>query len=258
MIQLNKNISIVGTGNVATQLVKAFQGTEFTVTHVASRTVESATEFASSIGAKACKLEELPNDQFTIVCVSDDAISKVLLRIDLDTPVAYTSGSVSIDKLPNRMHLGVFYPLQTFTKEREVNMREVPFFIEATTKRYGDLLTKLASAFSDHVSYATSKERSKLHLTAVFVNNFTNHILHQAKTYADANDVDFKHLLPLLSETIKKLDTQDPKDVQTGPARRGDELTLLKHINELEGDAKAIYELLSKSIKKTYSDNDEL
>ena len=150
------------------------------------------------------------------------------------------------------MHLGVFYPLQTFTKNRIVNMKEVPFFIEATNKRFGDLLVDLASVISDNVNIATSEERSKLHLAAVFVNNFTNHILHQAKMYSDDNDVNFSHLMPLLSETIHKVKNHNPKDVQTGPAKRGDEQTIRHQMKNLEGDALAIYTLLTDSIKKTH------
>ena len=252
MIKLNTAISIVGAGNVATRLASAFNASNVSISHISSRTIESSSTLADSIGATACRIDELPESQLTVVCVSDDLIPIVLKKINPAIPVAYTSGSVSIETLPKRAQIGVFYPLQTLTKERETILSDVPFFIEANSKEFCNQLVELAKKISSNVSIATSEERSKIHLTAVFVNNFVNHILYHAKAYADDNNVNFDHLMPLLFETIEKIKSNAPSEVQTGPARRGDKQTIQTQTEALTGETKKIYEVLTESIIKTY------
>lgn len=251
-----QKVSIVGHGNVGHHLAIQLSKVGIEVTHIGARNHDNAKVLAEKTNAQVTDLNALPLDQPVLVCVPDDAIASVLSQIDLSIEVAYTSGSVRLNDLPQRENLGVFYPLQTFTISRTPNIAEVPFFIEATTTAFSNQLVQLASTISDNVSLATSEERKKMHVAAVMVNNFTNHILHQAKKYSDENDIDFKHFLPLLSETVNKLDSDSPFDAQTGPARRGDSQTISNHVDLLEGKTKEIYTLLSESIKQTYSKND--
>lgn len=251
-------ISIIGHGNVGHHLAIELNHVGVNVTHIVSRNPAKASELANKVGAEIISIHDLPLNQLALMCVPDDTIAPLLEQIDNRIEVAYTSGSVRLNDLPSRKNLGVFYPLQTFTKSKRPKIEEVPFFIEATQPAFSETLIELASRISNNVNRATSEERKKLHITAVMVNNFTNHILHHAKTFADQNDIEFKHLLPLLSETINKLNSDSPYNVQTGPARRGDDQTIQDHIESLDGMTKEIYILLSDSIKKTYSNNDEL
>lgn len=246
-----EKISIVGLGNVGSHLYDAFLQEDISVTHAVSRSTPSETVLAQSTWIQ--NLEELPNNQLVIVCVPDDSISDVLRQIPESCPVAYTSGSVELTQLPERHELGVFYPLQTFTKGKEVNIFEVPFFIEARTTEFASELFDLAWKISRKVSYASSEERKKLHLAAVFINNFTNHLAHISKSYLEKHQLDFEYLKPLLKETAAKLETQDPINAQTGPARRNDQTIIEEHLRALNDPIqKELYRLFSKSIHQTY------
>lgn len=199
---------------------------------------------------------DLPLDGLILLCLPDDQINKIISTIDSNCALAYTSGSVSLESLPARAEIGVFYPLQTFSKNSSIDLSKVPFLIEANNKEFADELFSLASRLSDNVSYADSELREKIHITAVWVNNFTNHMIYLAQNFANSNGVDFKLLKPLLKETIHKLDSMSAYDAQTGPARRGDLQTLAKHLSHLDGIEKEIYELISKSIHERYLNND--
>lgn len=223
------------------------------VTHVASRTPKNAQAFASEFGAIACTIEELPTDQLIIVCVSDDAISEVLRQIPIETPVVYTSGSVGIDELPKRKELGVFYPLQTLSKSSTVQFSEMPILVESNNVIFLDVIFDFATEISPATRIVNSEQRRKIHMAAVWINNFTNHVVYQAQKITEEQDLDYQLLLPLLKETMKKLENQPAFDVQTGPARRGDSQTIHKHLEAQEGITKELYELLSRSIKATYN-----
>lgn len=247
-----KHISLVGYGNVGSHLCQRFKEIGIEVTHILVRNPENVDHTSSKV---VTSYDDLPRNQLAIVCVPDSQIKSVVTSIGEHRPVAYTSGSVELSTLPSMDTLGVFYPLQTFSKNKPVEIEKVPFFIEANSEAFAKDLFQLASRMSQTVNYANSEERKKIHLTAVWVNNFTNHILHHAKEYADANDVEFKHLLPLLDETIKKLTELTPQEAQTGPARRGDLTIIEQHINALDGRAQQLYALLSQSIQETYQND---
>ena len=254
MSQPFTSVSVIGSGNVATHISRAFSLNGIKVSHVHSRTKEKAQELATKIGASACELEVLPIRQLTVVCVSDDSIADVIDQLPKETPVVYTSGSVGIDQIPEREYLGVFYPLQTLSKTASVDYSEIPILVESENPEFQDRLLETAKLITSNHSIINSEQRRKLHLAAVWINNFTNHIVHQAQQIAKEQKVDYKLLLPLLKETIQKLEHQSAYNAQTGPARRGDENTISKHINELEGRQQELYKLLSKSIKETYND----
>lgn len=246
-----EKISIIGLGNVGSHLYKAFTEENIEVTHVVSRSEPSSDVLVNSEWLQAPN--DLPTGQLVLVCVPDDLIATIISQIPNDCPVAYTSGSVNLSNLPDREQLGVFYPLQTFTKDTPLAIFEVPFFIEARTTDFAAKLVDLAWIISRKVSYASSEDRKKLHLAAVFINNFTNHLAHISKQYLDSEDLDFNHLKPLLKETARKLESQDPLSIQTGPARRNDQEIIQQHIDALENPIqKEIYRLMSKSIHQTY------
>lgn len=248
-----QRISIIGHGNVGSHLAIQLHNSGIIVSHILTRNSQTAKDFSNSIGAESItNTSELPKNQLVLLCVPDDTVSDLLFSIDESCPVAYTSGAVELQSLTSRENIGVFYPLQTFTKGGEMNLADIPFFIEGNNEYFAQQLFDLASKLSTTVNFATSEERKKLHVTAVWVNNFTNHMLHNAQEYATKNGVDFNHLMPLLKETIAKLDVTSALENQTGPARRGDQATMGIHKAQLEGLQKELYVLISKSIQQTY------
>lgn len=252
-----QNISIIGSGNVATHLAFAFKNSGITIDRIVSKSSANAQQLALDVHSKASQIEDLPQNDLVIVCVPDDLISEVLKQIDNSLPVVYTSGSVGINELPDREKLGVFYPLQTFSKASAVKMQEVPILLEAENNDFLARIHKLASSISDNTQVVNSEQRRKIHMAAVWINNFTNHVVYQAQKITQEQDLDYQLLLPLLKETLSKLNMQSAFDAQTGPARRGDVKTINKHLNAQVGTSKELYELLSKSIKETYN-NDQL
>jgi predicted short-subunit dehydrogenase-like oxidoreductase (DUF2520 family) len=170
----------------------------------------------------------------------------------MDSKIAYTSGTVSLNDLPSHPNLGVFYPLQTFTKEKRIDLKTVPFFVEANNSIFENELDELAKHIGKQSTIANSEQRKQLHIAAVFVNNFTNHLTYLAKEHLEAHHLSWDNLLPLLEETFTKLKDFNPKEIQTGPARRNDQEVLNKHLNELTGDKKNIYKAITDSIIHTY------
>ncbi len=245
-------ISIIGTGNVATHIAIALKENNIQVSHIFGRDENRLNSICQKVEAKAISsFSDLPK-QLCIICISDDAIADVIPKIDADIPIAYTSGSVPISSLLERKNIGVFYPLQTFTKNKEVNFFEVPIFIESNNEYFTQNLFDLAWKISRTVNYATSEERAQLHLAAVFVNNFTNHIICLAQEYCEVEKIDFNHLRPLLDETISKIKHQSAFENQTGPAKRNDVRTIEIQERKLSGHAKEVYKVLTRSILNTY------
>lgn len=252
-----ESMVIVGAGNVATHL--AFHLSKYVVIKgIISRTKRSAIDLAAKIGSVSLdSIHEIPSCDLILICTNDSAIREIESQIPTHFQVAYTAGSVELNKENKRENYGVFYPLQTFSKEREISLSDVPFFIEASNDGFSKQLFDLASLLSTKVSYTTSVERKKLHIAAVFINNFVNHLAYIANDFVEKQNLNWEYLLPLLQETVHKLETCSPKEAQTGPARRNDSLIIQEHINQLEGYPKEIYQLLSESIFHTYSIKNE-
>lgn len=248
-----KQLTIVGYGNVGSHLTQALVDSGIEVTHLVSRQKSSIPE--SLDVSIAHGVNEIPSDQLILVCVPDDAIESVIASIPASHPVAYTSGAKTINSLPQRDSLGVFYPLQTFSKGVDLNVFEVPFFIEANNEVFAAQLFDLAWKISRKVSYANSEERKRLHVAAVWVNNFTNHMNHIAYQFLEAEGLDFEHLKPLLSETVRKLEHKTPFESQTGPARRQDEQTITEHLALLGEKERELYQRITDSIKDTYKND---
>lgn len=250
-----KKIALIGAGNVAHHLGKHLVSNGIIINQVFNRSPKNGKALAQKLNAIYSEnLTFIEKDtDLLLVCVSDDEIASVVKSIPEHFKVAYTSGSIQLNSLPQRKYLGVFYPLQTFTKERKVSMNDVPFFIESTDADFGNQLFKLAQKLSLSVQYANSEHRFQLHIAAVMVNNFVNHIYTLANEHLERHQLSIDLLLPLIEETTAKLKFTKPIDAQTGPAKRNDQAVIQKHLLGLTGSTKEIYALLSQSIQEKHS-----
>jgi len=249
------SITFIGSGNLATHLSTNLFHKGFVIHEVYSKTIENATLLASKFNASATNNLAQISDKsdIYIICIKDDLIEDVIRNFPFKNKlVVHTSGSVSIENLKGFDNYGIFYPLQTFSKEKEVNMFHVPFCIEANTKITEKRLVALAESLSENVYLINSEQRKKLHLAAVFACNFTNYMYQIANDITRKNDIDFDILKSVILETAKKIQKNTPKAMQTGPAKRRDEAVIKKHL-ELLADLPAyqeIYQLITKNIIK--------
>lgn len=248
-------IIILGGGNVAYHLTNALlQNRAINVVQVYNRSLEKINCFKNSTSITN-NLSELKEADIYILAVSDNAISKLSSALNLKNKlVVHTSGSMAMEELKSASNKGVFYILQTFTKERKIDFSTVPICIEAETEKDLFLLETLAKSISKNCYRINSDQRKSLHLAAVFVNNFVNHLYHIGHEICEQNKVPFEILLPLILETANKITTLPPLEAQTGPAKRNDTKTIEKHTAMLTKNQQEIYTLLTKSIYNTYGE----
>lgn len=254
MPQNIQKIGVIGSGNVAWHLAHGLKDADLTIPWIYSRNQVTGKELANALHSDFVDQLNCSDVDLCLVCTNDDAVQTILDQVDSSCYLAFTAGARSLHSMHfGGNNLGVFYPLQTFSKDRAINLFEVPFFIEAKNTDFAQSLFDLAWRLSRKVHFADSEERKKLHVAAVLVNNFTNHLAYLAEDFLKKNELSFEHLKPLMNETMRKMDQMSLYDAQTGPARRKDELTIASHLNMLDGDTKLLYELFTKSIQKTYS-----
>jgi len=223
------------------------------VVQLYARSKKSLSPFKNMVDTTSTITDLVKADVY-IIAVTDDAIAKVSASLSLkNVLVVHTSGSVEMNAMEKNLRRGVFYPLQTFTKGTIVDFCTIPICIEAEHNDDLLILEKLASSISKAVYFIDSKQRESLHLAAVFVNNFTNHLYHIGQEICNQNTVPFEVLKPLIQETANKIKTIAPIDAQTGPAKRKDINTITKHLHQLPAASrKELYSLLTKSISDTY------
>ena len=226
------SVLIVGNGNVAFHLYNALSALkEISVSKISSR-----------------NLLEIPKADLTILAVSDNAIAAVSKQIT-NSLVVHTSGFSALETLQNTSRKGVFYPLQSFTKGKDVAFSTIPICIEATNINDEKLLKELAKKLSNSVYVINSEQRKALHVAAVFVNNFTNYMYKIGDEICKKNEIPFEILQPLIVETAKKVAEISPEKAQTGPAIRADSETIKNHLFLLNDHEKEIYNLMTKSIQ---------
>ena len=254
-------ISFIGAGRVAHHLVHALKQ-RHQIIQIYSQGFVHAQKLATEVKAEAVHtFAELSAEiDVLIIAVSDSAISDVIQHVHTYLPntlIVHTSGSTDIEKL-TKVHAraGVFYPLQTFSLEREIDWYSTPLFIEATHLEDLNTLLQLANELSQRVYQYNSAQRLSLHLAAVFACNFSNYCYDMAKQIVDAKQVDFSLLYPLIIETAQKALQAEPRNMQTGPAMRGDENIIAMHAQMLQQDQRpdlqAVYHLLSEQILKRH------
>ncbi len=250
-------VSFIGSGNVAWHLAPALDNLGFVVKEVFSPNQKNATALTERLYQAEVKTSldfaDSPSRLF-FVAVPDDAIADVAREITLpdDATIVHTSGSQPLQVLQfsAAAHIGVFYPLQTFSKIRPVDFRHVPIFLEASDDVAAKQLNTLAKGLTSRYKTITSEERQALHVAAVFASNFPNHMLRLSKLLMDQNRLNFEWLKPVILETINKALAVGPEHAQTGPAVRGDLEILDRHLAYLQSDAAMakIYEIVSQDI----------
>lgn len=249
-------ITIIGSGNVATHMAAAFKNAGHRMVQVYSQDIQHASLLAYHVGAEAIDNLELINTEtdIFIISVKDDIIGKLAETLTAHKKlILHTSGATGLDVLLNYTNnAGVFYPLQTFSKTKELDFRTVPLCIEGADESIEKQLIELAQTVSNSIYKVDSQQRRVLHLAAVFACNFPNYLYAAAQQLLAGNNMGFEMLRPLILETAQKVQTNFPKDVQTGPAVRNDEYTMTAHMDMLENEPelKKIYQLLSQEIIK--------
>jgi len=249
-------ITLIGSGNVATHLGAAFKNAGHCIVQVYSRNAHNAALLAYHISAEA--IDDLngidPNTDIFIVSVSDDAIGGIAQQLSKHNKlIAHTSGATDLfNILAFTDNAGVFYPLQTFSKTKEVDFLTVPLCIEGANESIIKTLKELAQSISNNVYEIDSTQRKTLHLAAVFACNFPNYLYRVAQELLADQRIDFNLLRPLILETAKKVQTNLPANVQTGPAVRNDQKTMEAHLALLnyEPEWGQLYRLLSQGIIK--------
>jgi len=248
------SVVILGAGNVATHLFKGFSKTsEVSVVQWYNRSL-SAIQSYESIVDITDDLNTLKDADVYILAVSDDVICELSSKLPFKNKlVVHTSGSVSVYDIDKKHKRGVLYPLQSFSKNAEMDFANVPICIETIDKACFPILKELSLSLGSPIKRINSDQRRVLHLAAVFVNNFTNQLYRIGHEITESEGAEFDLLKPLILETAKKVQEMSPFKAQTGPAKRNDKKTIKKHLKTLESQHhKDIYELLTKSIIHTH------
>ena len=253
-------IVLLGSGRLATHLGPALYKAGHEVVQVYSRTLESAQALARLTKSEAVTdLQQVVRDADVYICaVKDDVLPTLLPTLCKGREEAlflHSAGSVPMDIFePYARHYGVLYPMQTFSKERQLDFAEIPVFIEADSATTFSVVETLASSVSANVRPLSSDARRYLHLSAVFACNFVNHCYDLAGTMLEEHGIPFDTLLPLIDETARKVHELSPREAQTGPAVRYDQEVIRRQADMLSGLPRDIYELMSKSIHEKNND----
>lgn len=262
-MQREQPISFIGSGNVAWHLAPALDNVGFVVKEVYSRNPQHAALLTNRLYQAEVKASldfSTSPSRIFVVATADDAIESIAREIVLpdEALLIHTSGSMPLTALQYAApsYCGVFYPLQSFTKEKKVDFKLIPIFTEAHTEVAQETLQFMASRISRQVLKITSEERKSLHLAAVFASNFTNHMIALSEAVMKKNGLDFDWLKPLIVETIEKSLSIGPTSAQTGPARRGDLEILDRHLEQLHDDERLaeLYKIVSQHILDQYSE----
>ena len=244
-------IVIIGSGNVAHHLIEAFaKSAAIEVIQVFARRKESLIPLFDT-NKITDDYNNLAKADLYIIAVSDDAIAKVSSQFPFENRlVVHTSGSVSMNSLDAKNRKGIFYPLQTFSKDKAVDFTFIPICLESENDSDFELLQNVANSISKSVFKINSEQRRALHISAVFVNNFVNEMYRIGNEICDENKISFEILKPLILETVNKVMTLSPAAAQTGPAKRNDTQTIDAHLEFLSNENHSkIYKILTQSIQ---------
>ncbi len=253
-----ETVVIVGSGNVATHFAEAIKKSGKKIIQIYSKHPNSAKLLSLETNSAFVKsINEITKEaDLYILAINDNAIYEVASSIKIDNKlIVHTSGTVSAAVLHKASNnYGVIYPLQTFSKSSPVDWKTIPVFIEANNKENENILISFMKIIAANVTVMSSEKRKILHLSAVFVNNFVNYLYSIAEDIMQSNKIPFEYLKPLILETANKIITNNPVDIQTGPAKREDEKTIRKHLELLsyQKDYADIYSYLTNMIIKKH------
>jgi len=254
-----QNISFAGAGRVASALCMEMYYSGFNIEVVVSESEKNGRSLTGSCKALWSPDLKYPDStDIIIVAVPDHRLKSVLdkLKCRPETLVVHTAGSIGIDVFPGHIkHKGIFYPLQTFSKERKVVFKDLPFFLESSDNKSSAILENLAESIGGKVHFTDTEHRRMLHLAAVFVCNFTNHMLTEGQALVLKAGFSIEVLRPLIEETFSKAMEIGPDLSQTGPAVRNDKNTIKKHLELLSfsSELQRIYKEMTRSIIKYYN-----
>ncbi|WP_410881568.1 Rossmann-like and DUF2520 domain-containing protein [Myroides sp. DW712] len=243
-------ITILGSGKVAHHLIGSLlESDQLELQQIYARNVNSVTDLVPD-DRVVNDIQQLKPADIFIIAVSDSAIEEVSKQIQIPNQfVVHTSGTIPMSAI-QQQRKGVMYMLQSFSKDKELDFSSIPFCIEANHVQDFQLLEQIAVSFSERVYKISSEQRKAIHLAAVFVNNFSNHLFTLGEDICKEYQVPFEILKPLIVETANKIMHLSPFEAQTGPASRGDENTINQHLTMLtDPTKKEIYQLITKSIQ---------
>jgi len=252
-------IVMIGSGNLATQLSLALTDAGQEIVQIFSRTQAHAQTLAEQIGCPyTTSVDAILRDaDVYILSVKDDALSALAAAVCGARQQAlfiHTAGSMPMDLFKGHAtQYGVLYPMQTFSKTRRVNFREIPCFIEASSAEALATIRQLSESISEHVVDCDSEKRKKMHLAAVLACNLTNHCYRLAERVLEAEQIDFHLFLPLIEETARKVTMMSPREAQTGPMVRYDQNVMAMQMSMLsDARTREIYRLMAESIHEDY------
>ncbi len=255
------NVLLIGAGNVATQLGNALCKKGINIRQVYSFTSGNAEILADKLDAYA--IDDLAQIQdgadLYIIAVKDAYLKSVIENMPMVKGiVVHTAGSMNMDLLSRFNKYGILYPFQTFSKDVDIDFREIPFLIEASDKDVEVDLKKLAGVVSQTAMVCDSDQRKIVHLAAVFACNFTNHLYSIADSILAKSEISFDVIKPLLKETANKVMHSKPSIVQTGPAVRGDHNIIETHEKMLKSDyeLQKLYHIFTKRISESCEDRE--
>lgn len=256
-------VVFIGAGNVATHLAGGLYKQSFEIVQVYSRTLESAKELADKVNASPITdINHIITDAYLyIFSVKDSVLSDLIGQMPQTKGIwVHTAGSIPIAVfLGKTSEYGVIYPFQTFSKNRDIDLTDVPVFIEANSQDVLRNLYKVSRHLSEKVIDLPSDKRKYVHLTGVFACNFVNHLYKISNDILENQGIPFDLALPLIEETCAKVHELSPMEAQTGPAVRYDKNVIDKHLAMIEDESiKEIYKLISQNIHDTHQKNDKL
>lgn len=249
-------IVVVGAGNVATHLATGLYKENFDIIQIYSRTLESATALSQKVqAAPITDITDISkNADLYIFAIKDSVLEETLAKIPKNEGIwVHTAGSIPLNVFEKyTSSFGVIYPFQTFSKNRTIDWRNTPIFVEASDANTMEILYKAAVKLSSKVVELSSEDRRYLHLTGVFACNFTNHMYAISEQFLKRINLPFDMALPLIDETASKVHELNPSEAQTGPAIRYDKNVINKHLELIDDqDIKYIYKLISENIHKS-------
>jgi len=247
------SIVLFGTGNLATHLFKALiKAKKFKVLQVYNHKPESLECFKEKTNTTTNLAEVIPADIY-LIALKDDVIQELAHKVFYNKAlVLHTSGAIPMNVLSSFERFGVFYPLQTFSKNKSVDFKNIPICLEANNEQDLHLLEQLAREISEKVYRISSEQRKSLHVAAVFVSNFVNYLYTEGQEICARNKIPFEILHPLILETASKIIDLNPKEAQTGPAKRNDLAVIKSHLELLNEEQQKIYQLLTQSIQNLH------